>query len=281
MAKSSNMRDSVTLTIHRAANEIGGNCIEIAAKSERILLDAGRPLDVSGDEPCGIIPRTLNMGLPMAGVLLSHAHQDHYGLLGELPDSWPVYCGKASELLIRLTSKVFDKAPAQQFRNWESGVPLVLGRFRITPFLTDHSAFDAYMLLIEVEGCRFLYSGDFRIHGRKASLVKRMMDSPPPAIDALIMEGTNLGSDKPCCSEEELEERFIDLFKGTTGRVTYYGLPHIEQTEKDEMRALAMADKPNSDYTKDERAALIEYCWSDVVGLRNLLPRLEDFLCCP
>jgi ribonuclease J len=211
--------DSVTLTIHRAANEIGGNCIEVAANGERILLDAGRPLDVSGDEACGIIPRTLNTELPVAGILLSHAHQDHYGLLGELPDSWPVYCGKASELLIRLTSKVFDKAPAQQFKNWESKLQFGVGAFRITPFLTDHSAFDAYMLLIEVNRCRILYSGDFRTHGRKAALVERMMALPPPAIDALIMEGTNLGSDKSCSSEDELQQRYIDLFKATAGRV--------------------------------------------------------------
>jgi ribonuclease J len=151
--------------------------------------------------------------------LLSHPHQDHYGVLDELPASWPVYCGKAAESLIRLTSGIFEKTPPQQFRNWASDVPFELGPFRITPFLTDHSAFDAYMLLIEVNGCRILYSGDFRIHGRKAALVERMMASPPPAIDALIMEGTNLGTDKSCSSEDELQQRYIDLFKATAGRV--------------------------------------------------------------
>lgn len=213
------MHNGVQITIHRAAHEIGGNCIEIAAKGQRILLDAGRPLDASGDEASGLVPSTLDMQQPVAGVLLSHPHQDHYGLLDELPASWPVYCGKAAESLIRLTSGIFEKVPPQQFRNWESNVPFDLGPFRITPFLTDHSAFDAYMLLIEVDGCRLLYSGDFRIHGRKSVLVTRMMASPPPSIDALIMEGTNLGSNKPCSSENELEQRYIDLFKATAGRV--------------------------------------------------------------
>jgi hypothetical protein len=38
----------VTLTIHRAASEIGGNCIEVAVDSgERLLLDIGRPLDAA------------------------------------------------------------------------------------------------------------------------------------------------------------------------------------------------------------------------------------------
>jgi ribonuclease J len=105
------MPDSVTLTIHRAASEIGGNCIEIAANGERILLDAGRPLDASEDEACGLVPKSLDLVQPVAGVLLSHAHQDHYGILNELPASWPVYCGKAAESLIRLTSGIFEKTP--------------------------------------------------------------------------------------------------------------------------------------------------------------------------
>lgn len=211
---------SLHITIHRAAHEIGGNCIEISTSDgARILLDAGRPLDASKEDTEGLVPATLDRERPVAGILLSHPHQDHYGLLDELPADWPVYCGKASESLIRLTTGIFGKTPRQSFTNWQSNVRFDVGPFRITPFLTDHSAFDAHMLLIEAQECRLLYSGDFRIHGRKSALVTRMMATPPPAIDALIMEGTNLGSDKPCSTEGELEQRYIELFKATSGRV--------------------------------------------------------------
>lgn len=211
---------NVCLTIHRSTHEIGGNCIEISAvDGSRIILDAGRPLDAPEGVYEGLTPQTLNIDRPVNGVLLSHSHQDHYGLLNELPTIWPVYCGKASESLIRQTSNIFGRALQQPFQNWESGQLFKLGPFNITPLLTDHSAFDAYMLLIEVDGKRILYSGDFRQHGRKAVLVKRLMDKPPPSIDALIMEGTNLGSNKPCSTETDLEEGFIQLFKATKGRV--------------------------------------------------------------
>jgi ribonuclease J len=33
------------------------------------------------------------------------------------------------------------------------------------------------------------------------------------------MEGTNLGSDKPCSTESNLEGTFVDLFRSTAGRV--------------------------------------------------------------
>lgn len=75
------------------------------------------------------------------------------------------------------------------------------------------------MLLIEAAGKRILYSGDFRSHGRKAALVKRLMRSPPSGIDVLLMEGTNLGIDKPTKSETDLEGDFVKLFQETLGRV--------------------------------------------------------------
>jgi len=66
---------------------------------------------------------------------------------------------------------------------------------------------------------RILYTGDFRRHGRKSVLIDRMMASPPPDIDVLITEGTNLGADKPVTTEVELEGEFVELFRRTKGRV--------------------------------------------------------------
>lgn len=82
-----------------------------------------------------------------------------------------------------------EVAEFQEKKIWTRGHP-----FTVTPFLTDHSAVDAYILLIQVEGKRILYSGDFRVHGRKGALVSRFMSASPPAIDVLLLEGT---TDKP------------------------------------------------------------------------------------
>jgi len=209
----------VRVTIHRSASEIGGNCIEITTEDgARLILDVGRPLDVpEGLEPH--LPASLDLSKPVEGVLLSHPHQDHYGLLQQLPASWPVFSGEAGAKLIRLTSEIIHEPITRSISTWLSGSSFPAGPFRITPLLTDHSAFDAYMIQIEVAGKKILYSGDFRAHGRKKALVERLMVSPPENLDALIMEGTNLGSDKPCTSESTLEEQFVDLFQKTTGRV--------------------------------------------------------------
>jgi ribonuclease J len=209
---------TVVLTVHRATQQIGGNCIELATGDHRILLDVGRPLDTPNDAT-GLLPTTLDLKAPMGGILISHPHQDHYGLLEETPRDWPVFCGEATKRLIQLTSGIFGSPIDRDFRLWKGGSPFEVGPFRITPHLTDHSAFDAHMLLIEVEGKRILYSGDFRTHGRKSALVDRFVAAPPLDIDVLLMEGTNLGSDKSCVTESELESDFEALFRQTKGRV--------------------------------------------------------------
>jgi len=82
----------VSISVHRSAHEIGGNCLELATgDGQRLLLDAGRPLDTpEGERAC--IPGSLDFEPRPEAVLLSHAHQDHVGLLPELPTNWPVWC---------------------------------------------------------------------------------------------------------------------------------------------------------------------------------------------
>lgn len=209
----------VRLTVHRSTREIGGNCVEIGTEDgHRVIIDVGRPLDAPQDTR-GLLAESLDTGMPADGVLVSHPHQDHYGLLNEIPSSWPIYAGEGTGRLLKLSAAMFGKAAPAPIRYWKSGVPFALGPFAVTPFLIDHSAFDAYMLLIDVHGRRVLYSGDFRLHGRKGALTRRLMAAPPANVDVLLMEGTNLGSAKPWGSERSLEVAFARVFERTKGRV--------------------------------------------------------------
>ena len=202
----------VRLTVHRGTNQIGGNCIEIATADGRIILDVRRPLDAANDAT-GLIPDTLDLTSPLDGVLISHPHQDHYGLLAETPPDWPVFCGEATAKLIILTTGIFGQPIQRDFRPWASGKTIQIGPFSGTPNLTYHLAFDTHMLGIDVAGKRILYSGDFRRHGRKSRLVSSLMASPPAGIDVLLMEGSNLGTDKPSLTESDLESDFETLFR--------------------------------------------------------------------
>ena len=138
----------------------------------------------------------------------------------KFPPAWPIWTGAGSAKLIAITSDVTRRPLARTFNTWESrSGPFAIGPFTVTPILTDHSAFDAYMLLVESAGKRVLYTGDFRRHGRKSVLVDRIMAAPPADVDVLLTEGTNLGSDKPTRTEDEIEADFVELFAKTKGRV--------------------------------------------------------------
>lgn len=209
----------LVLTVHRSTNQIGGNCIELAFDGHRLLLDAGHPLDADEPGAAPLVPATLDTGRPVDALVISHPHQDHYGLLRELPPEWPVWCGQGAAILMNTTAAVGRGRIAQSLNPYRSGQRFEVGPFAITPFLTDHSAFDAHMLLVECAGRRILYSGDFRRTGRKAKLVDRMMAAPPPDIDVLLMEGTTLGRTEPFPTESDLEMQFVELFQRTRGRV--------------------------------------------------------------
>lgn len=209
------------LIVHRSADEIGGNCIELAWKEHRLILDIGRPLSAEAKNAAdsSLLPLSLNVSKRAEGIIISHPHQDHYGLLHSLPDEWPVWCGAPTECLIKLTGAIFKKDFSHTFSNFKDRETFKIGPFSVTPFLTDHSAFDSHMLLVEINGKRIFYTGDFRFNGRKGALTERLMENPPKNLDVLLMEGTTLGRTENYPTETDLEDRFVELFRRTKGRV--------------------------------------------------------------
>lgn len=206
----------VGVTVHRGTAQIGGSCIEVQHDDARLILDCGLPLDLPEPND-GTLAPTLDLSRPVTGVLLSHGHADHHGLIGALPAVWPIWSGAPTRRLVEIGGRLFGQRMPEAWHVWVSGQPFHLGPFRVTPHLTDHSGFDAHMIEIEIAGRRILYTGDFRTHGRKAGLVQRLPLGG--RVDGLILEGTNLGGGKPCVREDDLETRFVELAGRTPGRM--------------------------------------------------------------
>lgn len=216
------------IIIHRGTHEIGGTCIELIAKNSRILVDAGLPLpSADGNVSEEKIPYTLKQSLaqtkpPLKGILISHPHQDHYGLLESLPRSIPVYAGRACAALMKFTIGLNrNRSNWQASQTFAPNKVFQIGDFTIKPYLMDHSGFDSYAFLIKAEGKSIFYSGDFRGHGRKWKLTERLIQQPPPPVDLLLLEGTVVGQQRECdtLTEPQLESKFINSFKNTAGAV--------------------------------------------------------------
>jgi ribonuclease J len=213
--------------IHRGAHEIGGNCIEIADGDDRIVLDLGRPLSAGWDDdiPLPDIPGLSSPDPHMHGIVLSHPHLDHYGLAAQLNGGVPVYLGAEGAKLLTAASffSPISRSPAVT-GHLRDRTPLRLGPFTVTPFLADHSAFDAHSLLVEANGRRLFYSGDIRGHGRKAALFDRLVANPPEA-DVLLMEGTNVRAapgSTPRRTETDVEDDLVDTLQTTGGLVAVF-----------------------------------------------------------
>ena len=208
--------------IHRGTREIGGTCVEIESQGKRIVLDIGLPLDAEpADVPLPPVAGFAKADPSLLGVVISHPHLDHYGLAHKLPPGTPILIGSAAERILKAASVFvpgdvhFDNVVHLQDRT-----PVTLGPFAITPFLMDHSAYDAYAVLVEADGRRLFYSGDLRAHGRKGKLFERLVAHPPENVDVLLMEGSTIGrtgEDNEYPTEAELEKRFEQLFAEANG----------------------------------------------------------------
>lgn len=219
------------LTIHRGAKEIGGSCVELKTDATRILIDFGMPLvdekgerfntdalkdkSVSELKDLKILPNIVGLYKGeercVDAIFISHSHLDHYGLLSYVHPDIPVYMSEGAKILAdisdmfvphnigKINATIIDKRKK-----------IVVGDFTITSQLVDHSAFDAVAFIIEADGKKIFYSGDFRGHGRKSVLFERIIKNPPKEIDCLLMEGSMLGRSDMLCSDEESVQAAIE-----------------------------------------------------------------------
>lgn len=210
------------LIIHRGAEEIGGNCIELQSGSSRILLDYGAPLLKRGEKKPKDNSKFIlnnieglyeNSEKPINGLLISHTHQDHFGMLFEKPVNprIPVYMSGLTEDIIRMTGKMLpgSKELKANVRHFKKEKPFKIGDFKIKAYLMDHSAVESFAFIIEAEGKKVFYSGDFREHGHKKGAFKRFINQGHGKIDLALIEGTMLGREN---KEEKTEKDiFIEI----------------------------------------------------------------------
>jgi len=213
----------VRACIRRGAAQIGGTCIELESQGSRIVLDVGLPLDCDPDPD--LLPTVPGLGVPDAsllGVFVSHAHRDHYGLLPFAGGRPRVFVGRHASRMLEAASLFWPEPPdIGETEPLEHRLPVTLGPFRVTPYLVDHSAYDAYALLVEADGERLFYSGDLRAHGRKGKLFEQLLREGIDGLDVLLLEGTTLGrsDDDAYPTETDIEMQLAAICKGNPGLV--------------------------------------------------------------
>jgi ribonuclease J len=218
------------ITIHRGYDQIGGCITEIATDRTRILIDLGQNLP-DGE---GVITDNLasyeaieRITANVDAIFYTHYHGDHFGLFHFVSDSITQYIGKAAKRVAlckhqqlshikgREVVSAFEIAKIEQMKTIEPKQVIVVGDIKVIPYFVSHSAYDAYMFLIEADGKRILHTGDFRGHGY---LSKGLLPTIKNHIlnrnniDFLITEGTMLDRlDERVLHENELKTEVIEL----------------------------------------------------------------------
>ena len=212
------------IKVYRGTHQIDGCVTEIKTSNARIIIDMGEELP-SVDRKARQafeIDGVTNGVADCNAVLITHYHGDHVGMFESVLPSIPIYMGKAAKQIYGIVQGVLknklnkgNPEKVNTFREFTVGKPLYFGDIRVTPYTIDHSAFDAYMFLIESEGKRILHTGDFRMHGVRGGKMPAVFEKYCKNIDYLITEGTMLSRvDEKVMTEHEIGMQADKLIKG-------------------------------------------------------------------
>ena len=196
-------------------NQIGGCITVISTDKTKIVIDYGENL--TG------IQKESNIEFDwehenVDAVFFTHYHGDHIGRFMEIPDDVDLYMGEVTyNVMLNLRDAINDnKAVTKLKERLENGsitfveraVPICINDdIVVTGYDVDHSAYDAFMYLVEADGTNILHTGDFRDHGHRGHTIKNGVDhntmldvikyyvhKKGRQVDVLITEGTMMGN---------------------------------------------------------------------------------------
>ena len=197
----------VYFRIFRGSHQIGGCSSEFRLGDHRIIIDFGANLpgtenmQIDDNALVETVFRNDNDIIATDAVLFTHYHGDHVGLKHFVPENVPMYIGWTAKEIMQIIAKRVDKVselPVIERMNtyWKPGTARVFSGISVTPLYIDHSALDSYMFVIEMNGKRILYTGDFREHGINGDVFKPLVEKYVGKVDILITEGTMLSRTK-------------------------------------------------------------------------------------
>lgn len=219
----------IDIKVYNAA-QIGGCFTVITTSKAKIMIDYGQALPGAKAEQEDFDWEHDTVD----AVFITHYHGDHVGRILDIPSTVPIYMGKGTKEIMLNIHEALMHVP--EFRDEQLKLVKLLKSERVrevqenkeirdiagitvTPYSVDHSAYDAYMYLIEAEGKVILHTGDFRGHGYRGSkmldVIKYYVHKAGRKVDYLIAEGTMMGDRKSekVKTEAELCKEATELFE--------------------------------------------------------------------
>lgn len=161
----------------------------------------------------------------LKGIIITHAHEDHYGALNEL---WPglnvpVYASAFTAGLLEAKRDYDGKRAEVPVTLFKAGDRINLGPFEIEALAVNHSIPEPMALAITTPHGTVIHTGDWKID-RNPSLgpltdEKRFREIGEKGVLALLCDSTNALREGVSPSEEEVSESLRKLIEAAEGRV--------------------------------------------------------------
>ena len=279
-------------------NQIGG-CITVieSNKGTKICLDIGENLPSAQKEKRKDLNiEGLTYGTPdVKAVFVSHYHGDHVGLYDKILPNIDIYIGEISKNIYKILqqrlvyAKIIDKRNLEiidKFKTYKIPEKIHIDDITVTPIGVDHSAFDAHMLLVECDGKKVLYTGDFRCHGQRGKSAIPAIEKYAGKCDVMICEGTTLSRNKENpMTETELQIKAKNYFQDNKYSFVLCSSTNIDRIAAIHQAALSarrlfVCDK----YQKDLLAYIDSVSKSNLYKFNgkmlsyddNILPKMKD-----
>ncbi|MDO7252513.1 ribonuclease J [Helicobacter cappadocius] len=225
-----NTKAKVRITPLGGLGEIGGNMMVMETENSAIIIDVGMSFPEENMHGVDILIPDFNylyaIKDKIAGVIITHAHEDHIGAVPYLYKQmqFPLY---GTPLSLGMIGNKFDEHGLKKFRSFfkivEKRHPIVVGDFEIEWIHITHSIIDASALAIRTEAGIIIHTGDFKIdHTPIDNLptdLHRLAHYGEEGVMLLLSDSTNSHRSGVTASEASVGPTFDSLFKGAEGRV--------------------------------------------------------------
>ena len=161
----------------------------------------------------------------LAGLVLTHAHEDHLGAVSWL---WPqlqcpIYCTPFAAQILNLKLKEAGLDGEATVHVLPQDASFTVGRFQLEFVPVTHSIPESTALLIRAGGGAVLHSGDWKydatpVLGRGMD-EKRLREIGDAGVDVFVCDSTNVLREGHSPSETEVAATLVEIVKGAPARV--------------------------------------------------------------